>query len=456
MSSWWKRANHVLKKEPETWLAYINGQQFHKLKHLQEAEPRFKGGFMRFLIWGYTLLRQTRLAFAPKASQCTFLVFAGTRNQKNALDATVDALKSQGESVLAIAPEIWLTAEDHAKARYQAIEYGQVELLKSLALLPMRFFSVYRQVRRIDPVLIQKRLDTFFRPHRSLVYFDRLLEGASPTYVIVSNDHNVENRALLALARERGIKTVYMQHASVSSLFPALNVDYAFLDGQAALETYRQCEANYPPGDPLDTQRSVFLSGQKKKVMDSHERCGKYIGLALNALDKTDDIKAVLDSLCNGSVPIKLRWHPGGGERAINVLLDAINSYPIEYSDPRKESIPAFFASIRGLVAGNSSIHLEAALCGIVPVYYEITPPETPDYYGYVKHGLAVTAGDTTELKQCLASIASGEIQLNREAVQYYSATFGTEWEGREGELVADTLIALDNESPTSVSATKL
>lgn len=451
---WWKRINCVLKKEPETWLAYINGQQYQNIKHLQEAEPRFKGGFLRFLIWGYTLLRQTRLVFSPKSSTCKYLVFAGTRNQKNALDPTIDALRDEGQEVLAITPAIWLTQEDIAKKRYQPINYGPIELVKSLMVLVVRFFPVYRQLKYIDSTLIQKHLDTFCYPHRSLVYFDRLLASVSPKYVIVSNDHNADNRALLALARGRGIKTVYMQHASVSDLFPALNVDYAFLDGLAALETYRRCACSHPPKDPPSTERAVFLSGQKKGVTSTHTNQKLAVGLALNVLDKTEDVQTLLQHLCVAELPIKVRWHPGLGTRAVNSLLQAIKPYPIQYSDPNKESISSFLASIQCLIAGNSSIHLEAALCGVVPIYYEITPLDKPDYYGYVKHGLALSVQDMSMLKQQLIDIVEDRIQLEPSSVQYYSATFGTEWEDKEGELVAKTLTALDRKQPLPVGKT--
>ena len=65
----------------------------------------------------------------------------------------------------------------------------------------------------------------------------------------MSNDHSPANRALLLVAKSKGIKTVYMQHASVSNLFPVLDFDYSFLDGVNAYNIYKEIEGTKTEND---------------------------------------------------------------------------------------------------------------------------------------------------------------------------------------------------------------
>lgn len=442
---WWRRVNDVLEKEPETWLSYLYGQRFHDLKRLQDAEPRYKGAVFRFVIYIYTILRQTRLTFSPRIQPTTYLVYAGTRNQLSALESTVISLRDKGRPVILIVP-ISLNDKNGVKnCDYQLMSLGVVDFFRASALTMIRFCTVVRSVRAISPNLLRRRLDSFLQPHADLIYFDRLLSYSKPKYVVVSNDHNSSNRSLLALARNRGCKTVYMQHASVNSVFPALNVDYAFLDGMSAHETYLQCEGNQPASDPRLKNRHVFLSGQKKLLSQcSHSDVSRIVGLAINTLDSFADLGDFVKQMTEQRIKLKVRWHPGLHPKIIDSLISALATYDVLYSDPRTENVNEFLNSIRALIAGNSSIHLESAICGVPTFYYQISATEISDYYGYVRHGLAVQAADTHQLAEMLSEIFKGKIQVNANAVRYYSSTCATEWEGREGELVASALVAIE------------
>ena len=115
--------------------------------------------------------------------------------------------------------------------------------------------------------------------------------------MITSNDHNVPNRCMLAVAHHLGIKTVYLQHASVSPIFPALRVNYAFLDGQCALDIYRQCEPNQPNTNRNAPLPKVILSGQKKHVKRSEKSQSTLIGVAFNVLDDAEAGIAFINAL---------------------------------------------------------------------------------------------------------------------------------------------------------------
>jgi hypothetical protein len=258
---------------------------------------------------------------------------------------------------------------------------------------------------------------------------------------------------MLAVAHHLGIKTVYLQHASVSPLFPALRVNYAFLDGQCALDTYRQCEPNQPSTHRNVPIPGVILSGQKKHLKRSEKQQVAAIGLALNALDDPEAGISFIKALADEGQDVRLRWHPGQANRDTNQYRTAFaNRERVTLSDPGQETISDFMESIAWLIAGNSSIHLEAAVAGVMPIYYELTLPDCSDYYGYVKHGLTQKAASVPEVLKIIEETQDNHTP-NAGAVRYYSDTYLTEWDGREGELVAECLKALagGDELPVSV-----
>lgn len=439
---WLERIKKVLAIEPEGWLAYIYGQQFENLKHLQKAKPKYQGWHFRFLVWVYLVLRNTKLRPNSRLGTCEYLVYAGTENQKRALDETVCSLINEGCKLRAVAPKMILTKKDDI---YSVISYGPLDIFKIALIATLRIGALTKQLKNSNETLMSTRLDSFLIAYNSLVYFDKLLTITQPRFVLVSNDHNVPNRAILALARLRGVKTVYMQHASVSNLFPALNIDYIFLDGLSALESYRKCESNHPPGMLPTSERKIFLSGQKKSLKSKSLKNTKKVGVALNALDSINDVKRLLQFFSQNNVNIKLRWHPSLPPKYVEEIKSSLDDYYLEYSNPRKESLSDFFSDLTCLVAGNSSIHLEAALCHVVPIYYEISEADISDYYGYVKNNLAKSARDLSELLSVIQKVGAEDTGIDTESVKFYSATYGTEWEGAEGRLVAKTLLALES-----------
>ena len=457
--SWLKRVLNILKREPETWLAYLHGQQFDKLNYLQETKARYSGWDLRVAIWFYSLIKGARFKSNSCYTQCEYLIFVGTENQKKALDSTVLALRNHGLSVFCVAPRKILNEEEIESESYKVLEYGVLDVLKSVLLSLLRIKELRKQLKNKSNLLRKNWLDVFLSTYNFSVYFDALLVKVSPRIVVVSNDHSTPNKTLIALVRDRkDMKVAYMQHASVSSLFPALNFDYAFLDGESALNVYRQCEDNRPVTTPLLKSRRVFLTGQKKDLgagfTNIEDR--KMIGIALNALDSIEGVKALIITLTNRGMLLKLRWHPGLPVKTAELLKSNLMGNKIEFSNPRIESLSEFFSSINCMIAGNSSIHLEAALSNVVPIYYEMSEHTLDDYYGYIKNGVAINAESVIDLANIIRRVESNDLKINKEAIQFYSSTFGTEWEGREGELVSETLLSLHKDLDPPVSAINL
>ncbi|MBO6871994.1 MAG: hypothetical protein JJ882_15410, partial [Balneola sp.] len=79
-------------------------------------------------------------------------------------------------------------------------------------------------------------------------------------------------------------------------------------------------------------------------------------------------------------------------------------------------------------------------------------PADQPDYYGYVKHGLSRSAASVEELL-ALVEGTMGSHTPNIEAVRYYSSTYLTQWENKEGDLVALCLSRLSAGASLPVKA---
>lgn len=444
--SWYRDVRNILASENETWLAYLYGQRLEDMPAFLKHSPRFKGTLARVAAFFWFLTKQVSWRRKPVlvGEKIDYLVFASSVNQMNALDGTIRALKRHGQSVMAVSSKQFIDSADR-KELYSAEVFSLLDLLKATLLFAVRAPQLYIFLKGQHPAKLSWYFHYFCHTYAYLPYFLGLLRGTKPDYIIVSNDHTCANRCCLVVAHYLGIKTVYMQHASVTTIFPALRVNYAFLDGKSALETYRQCEGNQPDS-PRDVPRPLAIfSGQKKRLMASRDidEAERYTGIALNLLDDIDAGLELAEELATKGYKVCLRWHPGQKPEGIRQIKTKLAQWDnVLLSDPKQESPGDFLARLKLVVAGNTSILLEAAVVGVLPVYYELQPPQFPDYYGFVRNGLAFHAKTPEQLTRLLSDNDHSR-GPEPDAVRYYSATYRTEWDGCEGELVARCLEVL-------------
>lgn len=443
---WYQDIKEILQRNPEPWLAYLVGQQMENLPLLNLQQPRLRGYYLGILMFFYHQIKRIIIFNRPALlKKKTYLFYAGTSNQMYSLESTIDQLQDQGESFFLIANS------DHFKNPRNCSNYIQFSFdLLDIMKASLFFFGYKRKYLKSLYGVSRENADiqlfNYGIVYPYLVYFYRTMKKIKPKYVITANDHNVANRCMIAVADFFDVKTVYLQHASVSKLFPSLEFDYAFLDGQVALENYRRCEINRPLGKIRNKRTVVFLSGQKKKLFLSESGIRNCVGIALNAFDDVDKSVELVKKLSDVGFKIALRWHPGQPKEQVRRFVEEFShSRDVLLSNPRQEVVSDFISRLRVLVAGNSSIHLEAAISGVQPVYYEINPSDNSDYYGYVSNGVSREISYFDELVEFIRGCFNGEVKINNDAVRSYSATYRTEWEGREGILVANHLVAIEN-----------
>jgi len=420
-------------------LAYFHGKHAQQMTHL--FMPRFKyDGYTYQLLsfWLRTFL-STRLR-RRRLNKVDFLFYAGSLNQKNSLKPSYQQISKTSSSLFLLLDRKHKD-QDHL---YITLTYTIRNLLTALLLFSIRFPQLIRTLKKNNRVDSSYKygLKQIIKAYIYLPSFLEMLASTQPRYVVVSNDHNVDTRSLRISAQILDIKTVYLQHASVSRLFPPLDFDIAFLDGEKSLEIYKECNKNtdYHSNKAIN----VFLSGQKKFLTPVQANSGHItrIGLATNLLDPLTPIIELARKLTKIGLRVVIRHHPSQspvfteGLKALQASTENIR-----ISDPEISDINDFFQGVDVLIAGDSSIHLEAALAGLTTYYYHFSKnPEGYDYYGFLNEGIcSLLPDDLTNFTQAVIH-SEHESRKRRKAILRYSATYGTYWSNKEGQLVAETL----------------
>ena len=435
---------HLIYKEPEEWLAYLHGQKLDELESYRNSRPPISGAFFHCLYFFLFMLRNFASSLTSRKEDTSkgpeYFLYANTLNQYTSIKETADSLKKRGKIVHNYTFKKQVLTSSNEEFIFAPVKI--IHILCATAVLIIKSPSLYVRLKRKYPILTKHFFIFFIQSYFFLIVFHDLLSKNKPSFVIISNDHSVDCRSLLCVARHLSIKTVYMQHASVSEVFPALTVDYAFLDGPAALNVYRKCEKNLPPEKEKRTRPIVILSGQKKPLQGISTRETIRVGIATNRLDDMNRIIDLASHLAEKGIPVSLRWHPRQLAADTTLLQKHFSdSHLVNLSEPGNQDIGSYLSELSHLISGNSSILLESAIAGVSPIYHEVQPPFIEDYYGYVRHGLATKIDSWDKIVDFVKSTDNGG--PNVKATRFYSATYLTEWHGKEGDLVATSLIKL-------------
>lgn len=297
---------------------------------------------------------------------------------------------------------------------------------KSMKYLPL-FQKMYNSSSYDDKRLIRQFYFHFMVTVGFYEFYDQLLLSNPQLKLIVfANDHNLENRCLIELSKKYNIKTLYVQHASVTERFPPLDFTWSFLDGKESYDMYTKAG---------DVKGHVYLIGSPRfdaVVEEKKHRHSEFeVGIALN---KQDDLNRAID-LCvflrdKGVKNIIVRPHPAMKNFPFKQFLNL----GIAVSSPLKESSFRFLSRISKLVANESSIHLDSALLDIPSTLYNFTENVILDWYSYIKNGLILECKNREEVFEFI----KGDPHIPTSSVQYYCSSYNTELEGRIGEVVAD------------------
>lgn len=235
------------------------------------------------------------------------------------------------------------------------------------------------------------------------------------TTVVFSHDHSPFEKALVRSANSCGHTSVYIQHASVTDIFPPLFASYSLLDGLQAADTYLKIGGG--SGKAIVTGRQYGLTQRAKPASDLTPM------ICTSPLDTEEVWIDVVRFLKAKNFSIRLRPHPA--DRRIGLWQDFSNKHNILFEDSKKTNLKSAMASSNMVFAGASNVLLEAALSGCLPVQVEFTANierGLADYYGFIKQGIALAVYPSTiesDLERVLATSMSSQFLL---AASYYDA----------------------------------
>lgn len=293
--------------------------------------------------------------------------------------------------------------------------------------------------------------------YRTMLITIRQIETYRPSLVLMANDHCPSPRATRLASEKAGVKTAYVQHACVSANFPILAFDYAFLDGEIALQCYmdssRDADSSYL--SERAGRCTKYLVGQQKQTAKSLSRAKATVpycespkarvGMAVSIPLHRDAFGRLYRLLLDLSYPLLIRTHPRQPRPDIAWLQELCKGHAIARVAPASEmDLADYLSQIDCLIAGNSSIHLEAAVAGRKTYYcpLETSDPATQgDYYGFLKNGVSTEIPRNVsmrDLDQMLKAMPCNNIRPK--GVQRYSETYNTPFAGKENEVLASII----------------
>jgi hypothetical protein len=336
-------------------------------------------------------------------------IVVGTRNQESATDFLVD------DGFQLVAANFYESAGTSGKVNWY--------LLPKMAYLPKYLPFLIRAFYR-NPAHFMRVFQELV--HGVGVYENQLkvLAKYEPEVLVLSNDHLPWFRALTLAARVHGIPTVYLQHAPVSIDFPSLLFDLSLLEGQDAWDKYHRPGLpvhgkvriiGMPRYDPFS--RRVNVSGKAQKI-----------GIAYSLADDVDMVGKVVATLSEAfpQLMLTVRKHPRD-EREL--LLPAIQNIVI--SNSREVKALDFLLDQDVVLAGETGIHLEAAMMNVSTLYFRFFNDDQPptDAYGFLQRALMPQVDTVEELVVLLEGLVVSRPAV-REAASYYVANLEGEWAG--------------------------
>ncbi|MCB7480622.1 hypothetical protein [Christiangramia sediminis] len=247
--------------------------------------------------------------------------------------------------------------------------------------------------------------------------------------VVIFTDHSYKNRALLFAAKHCNVPTAYIPHASVSEIFPPLEMDVAFLEGMDMKNKYEKIAENWS----YENKTEIVLAGNYKTNYYRNLNNGSVknnkliIGVTYNTLDSSFVVKKLVDDLLSNSIfdhySIVLRPHP-----SITNFLE-IDHTRTEMSNPALESSVDFLKRIKFLISGDSNIVLEAALLETNVFLKNLSDSPFQDLYGFRIKNVCPFISELGELIPFIKSNFQN-YQFNKELLSFYDASYKGDVDG--------------------------
>ncbi|NLS11057.1 hypothetical protein HGQ17_13845 [Nesterenkonia sp. MY13] len=206
----------------------------------------------------------------------------------------------------------------------------------------------------------------------------KVLHTVEAKTFVVANDHSPGPVAYAKLARHFGMKTVYLQHAEVTTNFPPLDFDLSILRNRVSKNIYERV-------GPVTGQ--VMVASRDPKALDLTElrstrqqlrTGGKLPALiypsGVSNIESLENLYRALEENPDVSV-VAVKVHPA----AKNLEQFHTRNMSVRRTIPHKGHVA---------VCGNSSVAIELIAAGNLVFQCFDLDEITRDYYGFVRQGL--------------------------------------------------------------------
>ena len=398
----------------------FSSEKINLFKNLNPKQLPKKGVLIRFFVfWGKLFYYLYKLDFSKKSVvyKSDYLLFASTKNQSDMIDFISKKINDV----------IFLGQRNNGSIQVKLF----YAYLIAIPFFPIVFYR-YIKAQNYNKKSFSYCFDIYWCIYGLYILHRINLKKINPNVVIIANDHSYENTVLKKAAKDAGIKTVYIQHASVSLKFPPMDFDFALLDGFDALEKYSQCGIR---------NTKIFLCGISKfdNLIDKVNRNNKIqrVGVCFNDGDKQDVIEQMIGTLILEFPDIKFVIRPHPSDVRGNYFKEYAISKKLDFSNSKQEKVIEFLSNVDAIIAGESNIHLEAILLNVYPFYFR---DQIKDNYAFIKNN--VIESYATNLPDLINHI--NKIKNNKPYVRakgkFYSSTIDTKYDNKSQDLIVNLL----------------
>lgn len=339
---------------------------------------------------------------------------------------------------------IFVSAKNNADAvkflfddnRFQVFKFGQKRIgtlqLETFHFKHKIFYNIlfplflFRYLRKNKHNNAMKYWDYSIRAVGLFEEAYRWIRRYKPSFIIMSNDHCVEQRSMLNAAIALDVPCIYIQHASVSEYFPPLRFSLSILEGEDSLRKYEKAGIVKGKVELIGMARFAPYANCRKPARVSPP---KSIAVCFNVYDSLLDLKRVADEIATSfAAEIVLRPHPGDTRD-----LTLLKTYDL--SDSKVQDTFKFLSGIDCVIAGDSSIHLEATMLNIPSIYFQFTQRQNRDYYGFIKNRLIP---DTRTLSELIELLSDPDYlsQNHFERAKFYNSAIGEDYEANVDQKI--------------------
>lgn len=305
------------------------------------------------------------------------------------------------------------------------------------------FFNLVSFLKKMEGERAVEIFDLIFNSLGTYEAFDAIVKRHAPLSITFSNDHSVTPRALFFAAKANKVPTIYIQHATVTKDFPPLEFDLNLLEGMDAVDKYKA----------KGVQSEIKLIGMPRFDAFVHRRKisgSKYvqtIGMAFNTLDSTDIILNLVKEIVAAypSIKIVIRKH----QKDKRDFSSPFSSYSknVSFSDALNEDPFDFILKCDLLLAGNSSIHLDARLLNVQSLFYDFDRvSKVLDLYGFIERGFV---REITSVEGMIKELSVPGVTENIYMdAKYYNEAVGEPWEGKASDRAKEEIERLYSSLP--------